>query len=231
MFERPAITDSSLDDRRGLGSLRGRLNKVRRRRVRTTTRGERLRISRLFKSRRLLATLAGLHCLLVASTAVGAITPTGAYSMNVPIDAPPFRGITPTLGLEYDSQTGNGMLGVGWRLSGLSEITATSATGGVAHSDSTDKYWIDGVELIPCGSDSGKLSISASPSCRYALQAPLVPYATRIESFKRIAFEPGRKRRPLAGVGQSGDENNVHARSRSRPVGHHRRLRCLWQRG
>jgi hypothetical protein len=191
VFERPAITDSPLYDHRRLGGVTSDLHAVRRRRVRTKTRGERRRISGLSKSKCVLATLIGLHCLLVAPTAVAAVTPTGAYSMNVPIDAPPFRGITPTLALEYDSQTGNGMLGVGWRLSGLSEITATSATGGVAHGDSTDKYWIDGVELIPCGSDAGNPSLSASPSCRYALPAPLVPYATRIESFNRIAFEPG----------------------------------------
>jgi RHS repeat-associated protein len=128
---------------------------------------------------------------LLAGAALGGadVTPTGAYSARIPIELPPFRGLLPALAFEYDSQAGNGFLGVGWRLGGLSVIDARSATGGLPKGDATDRFWIDGVELIRC--DASNARHAASPSCKYPSPAPLVAYTTRIESFKRIAFEPG----------------------------------------
>jgi len=85
----------------------------------------------------LLITTAGVHANphdplpnKTASTPVGTIPATfrvddsGAARVSIPIEVPPAaRGVQPQLSLEYDSQLGNGPLGVGWQLGGLSAIT------------------------------------------------------------------------------------------------------------
>ena len=50
----------------------------------------------------------------------------GAFQDDVPIVLPPFHGIDPKLSLHYNSSSGNGPLGVGWSLSGLSVIERVS---------------------------------------------------------------------------------------------------------
>jgi hypothetical protein len=120
----------------------------------------------------------------------GTVTPAGAYSTSFDIETPAYRGIAPQLSIEYNSQAGNGMQGVGWSLRGLSEIHLTSLTGGAPRNTSTDVYQLDGIDLIPCTAGSGSASVANSPSCKYALPAPLQGYTARIESFRRVAFDP-----------------------------------------
>jgi hypothetical protein len=45
------------------------------------------------------------------------VTATGAFNTSLPFETPPVHSIGPSLGLECNVQSGNGMLGVGWRLS------------------------------------------------------------------------------------------------------------------
>jgi len=49
------------------------------------------------------------------------VTHAGSASYDIPLDVPPGRnGIEPELSLRYNGSRGNGMLGVGWALDGLS---------------------------------------------------------------------------------------------------------------
>ena len=70
-------------------------------------------------------------------SAAGPMDPGGQFSVNtlggaayvIPLQAPPGTGgIEPKLALSYSSQSGNGLLGVGWGLSGLSAITRCART-------------------------------------------------------------------------------------------------------
>ena len=96
-----------------------------------------------------------------AATAVGAtpgsfkVSETGAATYSIPLTVPPgTAGMTPTLSLNYNSQGGNGPLGVGWSLGGLSAISRCPATivqdgfkGGINY-DGNDRYCLDGQRLV-----------------------------------------------------------------------------------
>lgn len=79
----------------------------------------------------------------------------GAARYSIPIVVPKvFGDLKPNLSLEYSSQGGNGRLGVGWTLSGLSDITRCPANKaqegrfGKVLFDSNDRFCIDGEKLI-----------------------------------------------------------------------------------
>ncbi len=82
----------------------------------------------------------------------------GAASYSIPITVPPgVNGLAPSLSLTYSSQGGNGLLGMGWGIGGLSVIHRCGATieqdgfkGGVNY-DANDKFCLDGQRLIDIG--------------------------------------------------------------------------------
>jgi len=85
-----------------------------------------------------------------------AVSHDGAASYTVPLWVPAGRGaVTPQISLLYNSRAGNGMLGVGWSLGGLSTISWCRRTisqdgytdGG--HFDGTDALCLDGNRLVP----------------------------------------------------------------------------------
>jgi hypothetical protein len=118
---------------------------------------------------------AGTVGTLAGSGTVGA---DGQYHYTLPIEIPPGRaGMQPALALAYSSGAGNGLVGVGWQLTGLSAIKQcprTFATDGTAAGvalDGSDVLCLDGVRLIDISSES----------------SPHTSYRTEDESFARIS--------------------------------------------
>ena len=78
----------------------------------------------------------------------------GAACFSIPITVPTgINGIQPCLGVSYNSQTGNGLLGWGWNLTGISMINRVNNT--LYHNGNIkavnfygDQYAIDGQRLI-----------------------------------------------------------------------------------
>lgn len=102
----------------------------------------------------------------------------GAANYTIPIAVPPgTAGMQPSLSLNYNSRSGNGVLGIGWTLGGLSVIIRCPATkvqdgfiDGVDF-DSNDRFCIDGQRLIAIDGTYG---------------AEGTEYRTEIESFTQV---------------------------------------------
>jgi hypothetical protein len=106
------------------------------------------------------------------------VNATGAATYNIPIVVPPgTAGMKPSLSLSYNSQSGNGLLGVGWALEGLASIVRcprTMAQDGVigsVNNDSNDRFCLDGQRLVAISGVYG---------------ADGTEYRTEIESFARV---------------------------------------------
>ena len=107
------------------------------------------------------------------------VSESGAASYSVPIAVPPgTAGMEPRLSLNYSSQGGNGIAGVGWSLGGLSAITRCPQT--IVHDgamrgvelDANDRFCLDGQRLIlVSGATYGAVGAE---------------YRTEIESFSKI---------------------------------------------
>jgi hypothetical protein len=99
---------------------------------------------------------------LVALQGQWNVTNTGAFTYTIPLQVPPgTRHLVPHLALTYSSLAGDGYLGLGWSLSGLSAIARCPATwdqdntpGGVTYTAS-DKFCLDGKRLIVTGGNYG----------------------------------------------------------------------------
>ncbi len=107
-------------------------------------------------------------CASAQSTTVVGSTPAefdvsnGTASYSIPITVAPGRGgMQPELSLNYSSGSGNGVLGVGWSLGGLSAISRCPRTivqdGAVSgiNFDTNDRYCLDGQRLIPVNGVNG----------------------------------------------------------------------------
>src|SRR5262249_15281756 len=83
------------------------------------------------------------------------VSPTGAATYSIPIAVPPgTAGMAPTLSLDYSSQAGNGLVGLGWSLAGLPAITRCPRTlrqdgiHGTVNNDTDDRFCLDGQRLV-----------------------------------------------------------------------------------
>ena len=84
----------------------------------------------------------------------GGVGPTGGYSYTLPLEVPPgLAGMTPSLSLSYSSTSGNGLLGVGWNLSGgISAIAPCSKSIAVdGFVEARTALCMDGARLVDTG--------------------------------------------------------------------------------
>ena len=102
----------------------------------------------------------------------------GAATYTMPIGVPAgVAGMQPELSINYNSNGGNGLLGVGFSLGGMSAITRCPATfaqdgekGGV-YFDERDRFCLDGQRLIPISGANGAIGTE---------------YRTEIDGFSKI---------------------------------------------
>ncbi len=88
------------------------------------------------------------------------VSPTGAATYNIPIAVPAgTKGMVPQLSVNYSSQRGNGILGRGWDLGGLSSIIATgkvryydNESSSISATDTACRVWWDGQRLFALNS-------------------------------------------------------------------------------
>ncbi|MCE9687665.1 hypothetical protein LZP73_15865 [Shewanella sp. AS16] len=108
----------------------------------------------------------------------------GQASYQIPIDLPPGRnGVQPTVSLSYNSQNGNGIVGVGWALnagSAISRCAATYAQDGftraVTFDAASDRLCLDGQRLMAV---SGTYGASGTV------------YRTEMDSFVKVVQSGG----------------------------------------
>ena len=110
--------------------------------------------------------------------------PLGAYQQQVPIEIPSYYGIAPSLQLAYDSDAGDGFLGVGWSLAGLSAVQRASHGKGVPTYSANDVFYLDGAELLPCTPGL------KSPSCAHPAVPSFIAYTSKAEDYRRFALDP-----------------------------------------
>ena len=86
------------------------------------------------------------------------VTQTGAVVYTVPIEVyPGMNGMQPNLALVYNSQAGNGIMGMGWNIGGISSIKRGNksiyydgTTEGMKM-NANDAFYLDGIRLIRTG--------------------------------------------------------------------------------
>lgn len=83
------------------------------------------------------------------------VTETGASNYTIPLALPVgIKGVEPKLALSYSSQSGNGLAGVGWGLTGLSAITRCAQNRAIhgqyrsVQYDAQDRFCLDGKPLV-----------------------------------------------------------------------------------
>jgi RHS repeat-associated protein len=106
------------------------------------------------------------------------VSATGAFTYTIPIAVPPgTSGMVPALSLDYSSQSGDGLEGLGWTLSGLPAIgrcprnLAQDNVPGSVNFDTNDRFCMDGQRVV-------------ATSGEYGQDGAL--YRTEIEGFSKI---------------------------------------------
>lgn len=91
------------------------------------------------------------------------VTGSGSSSYSIPISVPDgTNGLQPTISIDYSSQSGDGLIGFGWNLGGLSAITRGDKKYfyddevGRMENEKTDPYYLDGIRLVHINGDYGQ---------------------------------------------------------------------------
>jgi RHS repeat-associated protein len=107
----------------------------------------------------------------------------GSFSTDIPIELPKYHGVEPSVSLSYNSGGGNGFVGVGWTLRGMSTIERVAPGNGSASlawygTAMVDTYALDGQEMVPCAQAPNAASCLAGGT-----------HTTRMETYQRIRRE------------------------------------------
>ncbi|MDR2009337.1 MAG: FG-GAP-like repeat-containing protein, partial [Bacteroidales bacterium] len=114
------------------------------------------------------------------------VSATGAATYEIPVFVSPgTAGMEPSVSIVYNSQSGNGLLGVGWNLSGLSAISM-----------SPDLYYSEGhFEAVKFNNDGStkdkyveKYSFDGNPLVFTGESNNTEEFRTELESFRKITF-------------------------------------------
>ncbi len=107
----------------------------------------------------------------------------GEAEYTIPIVLPPgTNGMTPVLSLEYRHRAQGGLLGIGWSIGGLSQISrcartiAQDAVAALPNMTGADRFCLDGQRLVV--------------SSHAVYETPGAEYRTEIESYARIRSYP-----------------------------------------
>lgn len=137
---------------------------------------------------------------LVGTTANSGVTVSrnGAAEYAVPIQVPPgVKGLQPNLAFSYNSLSGNGLLGLGWNISGLSAISrcrSTIAQDGFMDAvdfDANDRFCLDGQRLVVAN-----VGIYGATNTQYRTEIDTYSRVTSLNSSSRVfggstVYEPG----------------------------------------
>lgn len=124
------------------------------------------------------------------------VSPSGAATYTIPIYLPPgTAGMQPSVSLEYNSQSRNGIAGYGWNVAGISSISRVQKN--IYHDvpfqsappnsfsiqfNNSDQFAMDGNRLIPCPT-----TISSSCTTNTSFCLPNT-YFTEVETYSRITI-------------------------------------------
>ena len=152
------------------------------------------------------------------------VAESGAATYRIGIPLPPgTAGATPPLGLHYNSQRGNGLLGVGWSLDGLSAITRcrqTYAQDGAARPltfDENDRFCLDGARLLR--TDRTQTYGAANTTYKTEIDGFLTVTAKGGSAGKPDYFEVRRKDGSVSSYGAAGKDDSEHKHKVQRAKG------------
>ncbi|MDR1792613.1 MAG: hypothetical protein LBR36_04125 [Bacteroidales bacterium] len=112
------------------------------------------------------------------------VSPTGSATYSIPIEVVPgTQGIQPNLSIVYNSQSGNGALGLKWDISGLSAITRSGQNKyhdnnitAIQFNDNLDRFSLDGNRLIKTSNNGAYGSANSE-------------YMTEIQTFTKTTIK------------------------------------------
>ncbi len=129
----------------------------------------------------------------------------GAATYHFPLSLPSgIAGVKPQVSLNYNSNSGEGYLGQGWRLSAVSAITRCpknltldNEQGNISYSDN-DRLCLNGQRLISQGNNYNKTTNSYNPNITNSSYWSAASYHTEIDDFSLIRAHGNAEQGPEA---------------------------------